>query len=217
MKKRTYVYIDGFNLYYGAVKGTRFKWLDLVAFSKRLMAGYNVEKVKYFTAKVLPLDDPNAPSRQEIFWRAHRSLYDDIFEIIEGHFRIDPRLMRKAVKSKDGNYCASDDRIMVMRPEEKGTDVNLAVHLLNDAWHDRYDVALVLSNDSDLVEAIRIVKIELHKTMVLANPFIGFQKKTARELMALKLEKRKIRKIQLSDCQLPDKIPGTRIRKPDIW
>ena len=47
---RTRVYVDGFNLYYGALKGTPFKWLDLVRLAYQLLpAGYSVTKLKYFT------------------------------------------------------------------------------------------------------------------------------------------------------------------------
>ena len=49
---RTFVYVDGFNLYYGALKGTPFKWLDLVAlFGKVLQPRHDILKVKYFTAR----------------------------------------------------------------------------------------------------------------------------------------------------------------------
>ena len=37
MKKRTIVYIDGFNLYYGLLRFTSYKWLDIVAFAKSLL------------------------------------------------------------------------------------------------------------------------------------------------------------------------------------
>jgi uncharacterized LabA/DUF88 family protein len=46
----------------------------------------------------------------------------------------------------------------VIHTEEKGSDVNLGVHLVNDAWLNRYDCAVVVSNDSDLAEAISLVK-----------------------------------------------------------
>ena len=59
-----------------------------------------------------------------------------------------------------------------MKPEEKGSNVNLATHMVNDAWKNLYDVALIISNDSDLVEAIHIVKSERSKVIVLANPFL---------------------------------------------
>jgi len=55
----------------------------------------------------------------------------------------------------------------VLKTEEKGSDVNLAVHMVNDAWKNLYDCAVICSNDGDLSEAVRIVRRELHKTVLL--------------------------------------------------
>ena len=63
---RTRVYVDGFNLYYGALKGTPFKWLDLVKLAYQLLpVGYSVTKLKYFTARVSGIPDAGAPARQQ--------------------------------------------------------------------------------------------------------------------------------------------------------
>ena len=59
---RTSVYVDGFNLYYGAVKGTPYKWLD-----------HRILTIKYFTAGVSGKLDPRPPIRQQTYWRAIRS------------------------------------------------------------------------------------------------------------------------------------------------
>ena len=217
MDQKTYIYIDGFNLYYGAVKGTPYKWLDLVALSKRLMAGYNVQKIKYFTAMVRGLGDPGSPKMQKVFLRALKTLYTDKIEIIMGSFRIYPKYLPIAYRGEKGKYVASEKSVWVMKSEEKGSDVNLATHLVNDAWKNLYDVALVVSNDSDLAGAINIAKNERGKTIVLANPFLWSRKGTAIELRNLNLEVRKIREEQLKACQLPEKIPRANIHKPAKW
>ncbi|MGB0720609.1 MAG: hypothetical protein ACPGRX_09045, partial [Bdellovibrionales bacterium] len=50
---RTYVYIDGFNFYYGATKNTDLKWLDPMALTKKLVKPHNqIQKINYFTARV---------------------------------------------------------------------------------------------------------------------------------------------------------------------
>lgn len=65
---RTWAYVDGFNLYYGAVKGTPFKWLDPVELARRVLpAGHVIERVKYFTARVSGAADPDAPRRQHAY------------------------------------------------------------------------------------------------------------------------------------------------------
>ena len=97
--------------------------------------------------------------------------------------------------------------------EEKGTDVNLAVHLLNDAWLDSYDCAVVVSNDSDLAEAMRLAKER--------NKLIGWMvtgKQHPSQVLAKIAHFRKpIRETLLSVSQLPSPIPGTAITKPSVW
>jgi hypothetical protein len=60
--------------------------------------------------------------------------------------------------------------VRVIKTEEKGSDVNLATHLLHDAHMGRFDVAVVISNDSDLLEPIKIVRQELGKIVGILNP-----------------------------------------------
>jgi uncharacterized LabA/DUF88 family protein len=62
------------------------------------------------------------------------------------------------------NTCGSS------RPEEKGSDVNLATHLLHDAHMGRFDVAVIVSNDSDLLEPVKIVREQLGKKVGILNP-----------------------------------------------
>jgi hypothetical protein len=64
---KTFVYVDGFNLYYGLLRGTAFKWLDLYGLFQDhvLGAAARVEKVRYYTAPVKgsASDDPKSPQR----------------------------------------------------------------------------------------------------------------------------------------------------------
>jgi hypothetical protein len=68
---RTYIYIDGFNFYYGVVKDTPYKWLDFMAlFKKVLSSKHDILAIKYFTARVTGKIDPNQPVRQKAYIRA---------------------------------------------------------------------------------------------------------------------------------------------------
>ena len=69
----------------------------------------------------------------------------------------------------------------VIRTEEQGSDVNLAVHLLDDGWLDAYDCAVVVSNDSDIAEAMRLVRQHHAKRIGLVTPGTG---RPCRQLMA---------------------------------
>jgi len=222
MGKRVYAYIDGFNFYCGVVKNKpQYKWLDLFKFCRILMAGDNLLKVKYFTALVKEHGDPRRPVRQKKYWDALKTINKDKIDIIMGKFREDQKFYRIAryqfFRNNNSGNTATRNSICVIKPEEKGSDVNLAVHLVNDAWRNLYDIALVISNDSDLAEGIKIVKECCNKEIVLANPFQWKRTGTATELKSLHLSFRKIRDNQLEKCQLPDKIPNTNIHRPIEW
>lgn len=101
----------------------------------------------------------------------------------------------------------------VVKREEKGSDVNLAVHFLNDAWLDLYDCGVIISNDSDLVETVKIVRNQTTKKIGIISPFPNVSK----ELKQYSHFQRKIRSSALAACQMPDIIPNTHITKPREW
>ena len=156
------VYIDGFNLYYGRLKKTQYKWLDLYKMCTLLFLNDEIISIKYFTAaiKVRTEQDQIKTIRQQIYWRALRTLSK--VDIIEGIF-LQHKVFMKSVK--DNSY------VRVFKSEEKGTDVNIASHLVNDAHNKVFEKAIVISNDSDLVTPIRIVTTELDIPVITVSPF----------------------------------------------
>ena len=68
----TNVYVDGFNLYYGCLKGSPHKWLDLERLCCQLLASHNqIKRIRYFTARINSRpDDPQGPARQDAYLRA---------------------------------------------------------------------------------------------------------------------------------------------------
>ena len=105
--------------------------------------------------------------------------------------------------------------VQVRDSKEKGSDVNLAAHVLNDAWLISYDVAIIFSNDSDLATAISLVKTHKKKVIGIVNPYRT--KGMASELRQLADFKQEIRTKDLSACQFPTPIPGRNIVKPNKW
>ena len=161
---RTFIYVDGFNLYYGALKGTAWKWLDLpVLFAKVLQPHHDILTVKYFTARVSGTPaDQSKPQRQDVYLRALRHYRPEV-EVYFGHFL--SHSVRMPLVRPVGNRRTEQ----VIRTEEKGSDVNLAVHLLNDSWLNAYDCAVVVSNDSDIAEAMRLVRGSAKKCGAIAD------------------------------------------------
>lgn len=209
VKFRTIVYIDGFNFYYGQLRGTPYKWLDLTKlFNSLLGEENNLIKIKYFTTRVSAKNhDPLIAHRQNAYLRALEVCCPEV-ETFFGHF------LRHKIFAE--NAYPPPEKIAIYKTEEKGSDVNLALHLLNDAWLDQYDCAVIVSNDSDLSIALKMVKEERQKTLGLITP--GFPKRRiSKELKRYADFIKTIRPWILEQSLLPVMIPGTKISKPDTW
>lgn len=144
MGERVITYIDGFNLYFGLrEKGWKqFYWLDLPLLAQNLLReGQQLETTKYFTARI---SGPHSKQkRQTAFIEALEARGG--LSIIYGQYRSEPR---------ECGRCGAVSH----HPNEKMTDVNIAVNLLEDAFHDRFDTALLISGDSDQTPPIRAVR-----------------------------------------------------------
>jgi len=162
---RTIIYIDGFNLYYGCLKDTPYRWLDPLALCRNVLnADNDVVAIKYFTAKVKSRDtNPNQAQRQQIYLRALDTI--PCLETHFGHF-----ISREANRRLADPPAVGSKFARVIVTEEKGSDVNLASHLLVDGFRARYDMAVVISNDSDLMEPVRFVREELNAPVGILNP-----------------------------------------------
>lgn len=205
---RTFIYIDGFNFYYRAVRKTPYKWVDFKKlFINLLDSKHQILSIKYFTALVTGKFDPNQPIRQKTFLRALQKHIPE-FSIHYGHF------LSNTVSAPITNPVGRNRFVQVIKTEEKGSDVNLAVHFLNDAWLDRFDCGIIVSNDSDLAEAMRLVKEKNKKMIGLIVPGKGHPSK---ELMRHAHFTKRIREGLLASSQLPNPIPGTTISKPASW
>ena len=209
---RVNVYVDGFNLYYGALKGTPYKWLDLDALFRRLLPDYELHRIRYFTARVKPRpDNGDAPKRQNTYLRALATLPSVAVHF--GSFLVSITAMPLADPPGSGSPL-----VRVVKTEEKGSDVNLATYLVIDAIRGDCEVAVVVSNDSDLCEPIRIVNDEIGVPVIIFNPHT----RTSVELKKLIAPRpvRKLRKGPLAASQFPAKVRvanGRSITKPADW
>ncbi|WP_420629088.1 NYN domain-containing protein [Candidatus Leptofilum sp.] len=200
------VYVDGFNLYYGALKNTPYRWLNIRKLCQIMLPRDQISQIKYFTALVNPRPtDPNQLTRQQTYLRALQTIPS--LEIIFGHF-LTHEIMMPLAPPKSGY-------VKVIKTEEKGSDVNLALHLLSDGYKNAYDVAVVVSNDSDLLLPIQFVKKELGKKIGLLNP----QKHPSKVLIANVDFVKNIRKGVLSKSLFPKRLSDSRgsFMKPATW
>lgn len=219
---RTIVYVDGFNLYYRLLRERpALRWVDPLTLASAALDPQNqVIEVRYYTARVSGRLNPLAPARQQTYLDALATVPQIV--VVMGTFLatnnwaglVHPPQFRPDLSNPLGRPWP--DVVKVRKTEEKGSDVNLASHLLLDAFRNRFDVAAVLSNDSDLVEPIRIARQELGKTVGLLSP-VGRPNPQLRQAASFL---RHIEPHHLSQAQFPDPIlraDGSTLAKPATW
>lgn len=206
------MYVDGFNLYYGAVKGTLYKWLNLQQLFETLRPNDDLQAVKYFTALVTGPKQQN----QLAFLSALSSTPK--VHIIQGKFK------KKRIKCTHPFCPMTGDRFFDSQ-EEKHTDVNIALHMLDDAYRNRCDTLVLVSGDSDLAPAVRHVK----NTFPMLRLFVYVPvrdlpvpgQRHAMELKHAAHEGKSLPPVLLKICQFPCVVKNERtgqiVQKPPNW
>lgn len=202
---RVGIYIDGFNVFYGLKRfepDRNYRWLDLYRLAERLRPGNEISIVRYFTARIHSRGDPVSPVRQDVYNQAlktHAPLM-----VHEGEFRTDKRRM-PLVNAPNPENSVVD----VWRTEEKGS-------LAADGFLGRYDMAVLITNDSDLIEPIRLVQDELGFEVGVYNPQERFSGRLNR-IAAFYVQ---ISEADFAASQFPDVVidqNGRTITRPAAW
>jgi uncharacterized LabA/DUF88 family protein len=142
--------------------------------SEVLDAKHQISRVNYYIARISArAHDPQAPARQATYLSALATVPE--IHVHEGSFMTSEPWMPLAAppQSKPNTYgwtMPPPTTVRVIKSEEKGSDVNLGAHLVRDAFTDAFDVGVVITNDSDLVEPIRIAVQEAGKRVGLLVP-----------------------------------------------
>jgi uncharacterized LabA/DUF88 family protein len=201
--ERIISYIDGFNLYFGlkSKNWQRYYWLNLqLLCTKLLKTDQKLLLTKYFTSRIK--NPPDKVKRQTTYIEALETLND--FHIYYGKYYDNPKVCQT---------CGS----ISPNPNEKMTDVNIAVELLSDAFQNKFDSALLISADSDLFSPLRKVK-ELfpQKRVIVAFPPDRFSYELSKISHANFIIGRK----KLADSVFPLEIvkkDGFKLSKPKRW
>lgn len=241
---RVGIYIDGFNLYYGGKshfpQSTGWKWLDLRALSERYAGwqGSTVTRIVYCTARVNDPDDPDQIQRQNVYLSA-LAAHQSVDHVEEGYYAswakesvmsAQPPGTRapSVLTDQDHDFSWSTGLPLrrnsagtmfatVRKREEKGSDVNVATHLLNDVLTGSVDAAITITNDSDLALPLRIARQHVPVGVInpqKSKPLAGALKGTAADGVGRHWWRRLVSK-DLLDCQLPEKVGS--ISKPPSW
>jgi uncharacterized LabA/DUF88 family protein len=201
-KERVVAYIDGFNLYFG-IREAGFdnsRWLNVKNLVEALLQpNQELAAVKYFTSRV-----SNSPDKQK-----RQSTYIDALE-------------STGVQLFYGNYqdgkeeCKRCGHIW-RTAKEKMTDVNIATAIIVDAFEDAYDMAMLISGDSDLTPPIKAV----HSLFKNKRIFIAFPPKRHNSSMALVSKgSMMIGRKKLADAQFDEEViskTGYKLKIPAEW
>lgn len=188
-RKRAAFYVDGFNLYHSIkdLQNDKLKWLSLNSLANSLIPKRDEEVVfiKYFSA-LAHKRGMDSVKRHEAYMAALKS---EGVSCILGRFKGQPRRCRA---------CGSSWN----HPEEKETDVNIAIHMVADAFEDQFDICYLISADTDLVPPLKLIKAKLpSKVLVAVSPPNRPHGQHIRNIADRAL---KLNAAQLGRCRLPD-------------
>lgn len=230
---RASIYVDGFNLYFLRLRAQRWaRWLDLHALASEILnPRYQIQAVNFYTARVSGRLDREAPAKQQVYLNTLATVPQMHVHFCRFLFSEKWAHLVKPPSSRPSGYPwpkPAPDLVWVSKTEEKGSDVNLGAHLVRDALMDRFDAAFVITNDTDLVEPIRIARQEAGKTVGLISPLpshVPTDKHTGRKPKAaaslqrvasftLHIHNRHLRAAQFADQLVSD---GKEIHRPNDW
>lgn len=228
----TAVYIDGYNLYYGRIYGTAFKWLDVVSLFRRIVneqdPDASLEHLRFFTAPALArfaTHGQASTEAQQSYHRALAELHPGVFQLVLGNHSFD-RAGTLLPRFVDRNTFDRRDRVRVWKLEEKQTDVNLALSMYRHAASGKFGQMVVCSNDSDaapVMEAIRTDFPDIRLGVVTPRrpPDAARTNRNVSSSLSRHAHwtRKSIRDEELSACLLPDKVSTGRkpIRRPAHW
>ena len=243
---RTRVYIDGYNLCYGCLRNTAFKWLDVLAlFEMQILPSILYKPapdadpatitlhpdcaIKYFTAKIIEsaAKSKDSVSSQAQYHNALTTHCGGRLSFVMGHYSLYKANQHIVPPDNPKLWPRDCEKIQVWKLEEKQSDVNLALHLYDDAMSGDVDQVVLVTNDTDLAPALKMLQCRcphIVRGLVIPTRKVGSDGDLEREENVSLAElahwvRRHISDEELQTSQLPDVIPGRRRAsvKPRSW
>ena len=225
---RTNVYIDGYNLYYGRLQGTPYKWLDVRRLVQHILQiqdpNTEIALVKFFTAPVLgrlASHEDKSVAAQDAY---HRALLTTGIEIIKGRHTLEQGI---APRFEDGKTASRQASVPIWKWVEKETDVNLALHMYRDAVAATYQKSIVeqlvlVSSDTDASPALRMIREDfpnLKLGIIFPLKPAGSRPTSGSLSNVADWSRHHILDQELADSQFKDSVATDRkpARKPDYW
>lgn len=226
---KTICYVDGYNLYYGCLRSTAYKWLDIHKLLSLILHQQNPASeliaIRFFTAPVITRFATNgslAQKSQQNYHRALETIYPNSIEIINGYYNDE--------KSHAMHYLSPPDkqqRVYVWKLEEKQTDVNLALSAYRDASQARAEQFVFVTNDTDQEPTLRGIRedfsdrVSIGVILPIRENISGGKSRPGNVRLSEYADwtRKSIKNVELAVSQLPDVIPTKKkpIRKPVYW
>lgn len=223
---RTIAYVDGYNLYFGCLKYTTYKWLDVVSLIESILAiqdpAATLVQVKYFTAPIRAKLASHGELAAQSQQKYHRALASrGRIEIIEGRYSLEQSHALEYVQPPDKSR-----RVAIWRLEEKETDVNIALHLYRDALRGEAEQHVLVSSDSDMLPVLKFLKQDFPDVRlgvilpIRENTDERKSRPPSGSLSSLSdWTRHHILNRELAENQLPARVPTRKkpVDKPDYW
>lgn len=189
-QQRVVCFIDGFNIYHAidGLKQPHLKWVNLRSLASVFISPKSqvLGEVYYFSAYAEWLPDSKKRHMQYVKALAASGVIP-----VMGKFKVKDRKCIKCSAKWIGH-------------EEKESDVNIALHMLSLAHKNAYDHAFLISNDSDLAPAIRMVLSDFPQKQVTS--IVPPHYRHSNELLQASSKKAKIQVAHLERCLFPQAI-----------
>lgn len=202
-KERVIAYIDGYNLYFGLKESglLRYIWLNVELLVQNLLNNnQELVQVKYFTTLITNNVDKRL--RQKIYVESLQTLPK--VNVFFGKFQRE---------KTNCTACGSEYQAEC----EKMTDVAISTQVIADYYEDKFDMAMIISGDTDLLPPIKMInESENNKRVFVAFP----PNRVNDEVRKFAKGDLVIGRKKLSDSQLPLSISkgnGEILVKPDKW
>lgn len=227
---KTIIYVDGYNLFYGCLKHSRDKWLDIYKlFFEQILIPQNPQtkliSVKYFTADIRAKVSPRgqiAWTAQQSYLRALQTLYPQKISIIKGYYSLEKAKLLVYQQPPD-----QERRLDVWKLEEKQTDVNIALEAYRDASKGDAEQLVFVTSDSDIAPVLEAIQEDFSDILKIGVIFPirkssgeGARRPVNKQLSSLAdWTRRHITGEELTASQLPNQVPTRKrpISKPDYW
>ena len=228
----TIVYIDGYNLYYGCLRDSAYKWLDVVSIVDTICKIQNPDarliQAKYFTSPVkasLASHGQKANEAQNSYHKALVNKYPDRLQIVQGYHDVrDSVAINRVGKKPDRS-----NKVNIWKLEEKQTDVNIALHMYRDLIvKGECEQVVLVSADTDLEPVFELIKEDLPEStcgLILPNRepreggSVAYDRLPKSLMEKADWVRRVIKDAELEASQLPNRVPTkkTPAIKPEYW